>query len=121
MVRSERGCIEKSFPKVYNIGILLEMIINFMNKSGETIISVKGRDYFDLMWYLQKGVVPNLNCIEDVDNLKGLKNKLLKIIDKIDSRSITLDLENFIEDRTFVKNLGNNIKEILKNEVSEMK
>jgi predicted nucleotidyltransferase component of viral defense system len=91
------------------------------SKSGETIISVKGRDYFDLMWYLQKGVVPNLNCIEEIDNLSDLKSRLLKIIDKIDSRSIILDLENFIEDRNFVKNLGKNIKEILKNEISKMK
>ncbi len=90
------------------------------SKSGETIISVKGRDYFDLMWYLQKGIVPNLNCIEEVDSSKELETKLLKIITKIDSRSIILDLENFIKDRNFVKNLGKNIKEILKNEISKM-
>ncbi len=88
-----------------------------INKSGETIISVKGRDYFDLMWYLQKGITPNFDCLEDVDGPKDLKIKLLKIIEKIDSKSIILDLENFVNDVHFVKNLGKNIKEILKNEI----
>jgi predicted nucleotidyltransferase component of viral defense system len=92
-----------------------------VDKQGETLISVKGRDYFDLMWYLQKGVKPNLACIEKVDDMEALKKKMLRIIEKIDSRSIILDLESFVSDRNFVENLGNNIKEILKTEVKKMK
>ena len=92
-----------------------------VDKQGEALISVKGRDYFDLMWYLQKGVKPNLACIEKVDNMEALKKKMLRIIEKIDSRSIILDLESFVSDRNFVENLGNNIKEILKTEVKKMK
>jgi len=86
------------------------------SKKGTTLISVKGRDYFDLMWYLQKGVEPNLDCIE-IKNKKELRKKLLEIINKIDERSIVLDLENFIADHLFVKKLGKNIKNILKKEI----
>ncbi|TSC95476.1 MAG: Uncharacterized protein Athens101410_535 [Parcubacteria group bacterium Athens1014_10] len=87
------------------------------DKKGNILIKVKGRDYFDLMWYLQKGIEPNIKCIEKIKNVKELKEKLLKIISKIDSKSIQLDLESLIEDKKFVKNLGKNMKEILKREI----
>ena len=90
------------------------------DKEGKTLISVKGRDYFDLMWYLRKEIKPNLNCVKEVENIEELRKKLLSIIGKIDSRSVVLDLENFIADREFVKNLGKNIKEILKREIGRL-
>jgi len=91
------------------------------DKNGKVIINVKGRDYFDLMWYLQKEIKPNLDCIKEVENIKDLKKKLLDITNKIDSQSIILDLENFIADREFAKNLGKNIKEILKKEINKLR
>ncbi|MCK5476076.1 MAG: nucleotidyl transferase AbiEii/AbiGii toxin family protein [Candidatus Pacebacteria bacterium] len=89
-------------------------------KSGEALITVKGRDYFDLMWYLQKNVSPNLNCLEDISSAKDLKKRLLEILDKVNERSIILDLENFIADKRFVKSLGKNIKEVLKGEINKL-
>ena len=41
------------------------------DKQGQTIVKVKGRDYFDLLWYLQKGIKPNLDCIEVKGNFDG--------------------------------------------------
>ncbi len=89
-----------------------------IDSNGKTLISVKGRDYFDLMWYLQKDIAVNLKCLEIKDK-KELKKKLLNIISKIDSRSIILDLENFINDKEFVKNLGKDIKSILENLIKQ--
>jgi hypothetical protein len=89
------------------------------DKAGKILIKVKGRDYFDLMWYLDKGIKPNLNCLEIKDK-EQLKNKLMAVIDKIDYRSIVLDLENFISNRDFVINLSKNIKNILKNSVNNL-
>lgn len=89
------------------------------DKKGRILAKVKGRDYFDLMWYLEKGVMPNLKCLKEFKNIKELKEKLLKISEKIDSRSITLDLENLIEDKNFVFNLGKNTKNILKRDIEE--
>jgi hypothetical protein len=91
------------------------------DKQGNVLISVKGRDYFDLMWYLQKGISPNLACVKEVKDAEELKKKLLSIVENIDTRSIVLDLENFISDRNFAKNLGKNIKDILKNEIGNLK
>ena len=90
------------------------------SKNGKTLIAVKGRDYFDLMWYLSKETTPNLNCLKEVKNKQELKLKLLKRIEKIDPRSILLDLENLIDNKKYVLNLSKNIKEILKREIKKM-
>jgi len=67
-----------------------------------------------LMWYLERGVVPNLKCIENIKNKEDLKKKLLEAVNKVDSRSIKFDLESLIADREFVNNLSKNLKSILR-------
>lgn len=90
------------------------------NKKGKILARVKGRDYFDLMWYLERGVKPNLECLENVKDIEELKNAFLKIIEKIDSRSIKLDLESLIDNQDFIKRISKNIKEILKEKILKM-
>jgi hypothetical protein len=89
------------------------------DKEGNVLIKVKGRDYFDLMWYLEKGIIPNLECIEDVKDIEDLKNKLLIIISDIDSQSIKLDLDAFINNKDFVDKISENIKGILMRGIKE--
>ena len=82
-------------------------------------MKVKGRDYFDLLWYLQKGIQPNLSCIEGADTMKDLKEKLLSMVGRIDSQSIRLDLDPLIANPTFVNSMSRNMKAILEREISE--
>ena len=89
------------------------------DKRGRTTVTVKGRDYFDLLWYLQKGIRPNLTCIEGINEIEALKRKLLGIVSRVDSRSIQLDLEALIEDDRLARNLGRNMKTILEREIIE--
>jgi predicted nucleotidyltransferase component of viral defense system len=89
------------------------------DKEGNILIRVKGRDYFDLLWYLERGIVPNLDCIEDVGSMEELKSKLLDIISNIDNQSIKLDLEAFINDEIFINNISVNIKDILARSIKE--
>lgn len=89
-------------------------------KTGKTLARVKGRDYFDLMWYLQKEIKPNLDCLEEKPSPEELKDKLLQTIEKVDPRSISLDLEGLIEDQTFVKGLSKSLKEILIREIENL-
>jgi len=89
------------------------------DKRGTITVKVKGRDYFDLLWYLQQGVQPNLSCIEGVKNLKDLKEKLLSMVSRIDSQSIRLDLEALVANADFVNNLSRNMKAILEREIAE--
>ena len=83
------------------------------DKKGETLAAVKGRDYFDLMWYLQKGVEPNIACIENVSDKKELYARLAAAVDKIDAAGIKYDLDALIADRNYVDTLAVNIKQIL--------
>ena len=89
------------------------------DKQGNITVKVKGRDYFDLLWYLQQGIKPNLSCIEGIETMKDLKEKLLAMVSKIDSQSIRLDLEALITDADFVNNLSRNMKAILEREIAE--
>ncbi|MFA6433287.1 MAG: nucleotidyl transferase AbiEii/AbiGii toxin family protein [Elusimicrobiales bacterium] len=82
-------------------------------KKGETLATVKGRDYFDLMWYLQKGIEPNLACIENVSDKKELYSRLIAAVEKIDAASIKYDLDALIADRDYVDDLAVNLKQIL--------
>lgn len=89
------------------------------DKQGKTIIKAKGRDYYDLMWYLEKGVQPNLACLEKFEDFQKLKQQLVKIIDELDAKSIQLDLEAFIDNQELVRSLGENMKAILKRDIEE--
>jgi len=89
------------------------------DKQGTTTVMVKGRDYFDLLWYLQKGIKPNLSCMEGFDTMEALKEKLLAMVTRIDARSIQLDLEALIDNPDFIKNMSRNIKAILERDISE--
>lgn len=84
------------------------------DKSGKILAKVKGRDYFDLMWYLEKKINPNMDCLKGVKNKKELKEKLAAAVRKADPKSIAFDLEPFIDKKDFVDNLSKNIKDIIK-------
>lgn len=86
------------------------------DKKGRVFIKAKGRDYFDLMWYLKKEIKPNMKCVE-LRSKEELKEKLLTLVDRVDPKSIQLDLEPLIENRNFVKNLSESIKGILNKEI----
>jgi predicted nucleotidyltransferase component of viral defense system len=79
-------------------------------KNGRVLAAVKGRDYYDLMWYLQQGVRPNIRCIEGLSSEKELYQRLLESLKKISPPSIKYDLEGLIEDQNFVDALKDNIK-----------
>lgn len=90
------------------------------SKTGETLAIVKGRDYFDLLWYLDKGVKPNLSCLSR-GSMADLKKDLIKMVGQAGARSIKSDLEPLIADAEFVDNFSKNFEDILKRKIGEMK
>ncbi|MEO0106766.1 MAG: nucleotidyl transferase AbiEii/AbiGii toxin family protein, partial [candidate division WOR-3 bacterium] len=83
------------------------------NKTGKILAAVKGRDYYDLMWYLEQGVEPNIDCIEGIRDKSELYPKLMEIVSTIDKASIRYDLEGLIENYAFAKTFSENAKEII--------
>lgn len=90
------------------------------DKSGKTIANVKGRDYFDLIWYLRKGIAPNMKCLKEIPDKNELKHLLSTAVDKADQASIKLDLEAFIADDRYVADASSNLRQILKSEIEKM-
>lgn len=90
------------------------------SKSGEVLATVKGRDYFDLMWYLRKGVSPNMACIKEAEDKDELKRLLLSAVEEADPASIKLDLEALIADDRYVNDVSANLRDILKAEIGRM-
>lgn len=75
-------------------------------EKGKTGIKIKGRDYYDLLWYMQKGVMPNADRLENTRGqytVSGAFAKLDEIISKIKSGDLAADLNSLFEDGRFVQ------------------
>lgn len=67
-------------------------------------ITFKGRDYYDLIWYLQKGVKPNLCYIKALTKIADLKNLFQELDKKIKGINLTYlkqNIENLFESKKF--------------------
>lgn len=85
-------------------------------KGDDENYNFKGRDYFDLLWYLQKEIIPNMEFIKDtlnIDNLEELYLKLNDLIQKINVKYLKEDLIPLFEDGNFIENYCENYKEMV--------
>lgn len=74
----------------------------------------KGRDYYDLIWYLEKNIEPNWEYLTQITGLskKEVLDKLGNKIKSVDAQIIEDDLIPFFQDNNFVKAFSEHIKEI---------
>ena len=81
----------------------------------------KGRDFYDLIWFLENGIKPNLKRVQQImkaEQGKVVKNyndiwKLIRErIENIDTKGIYVDLKNLIESPEGIKQLADNYLEI---------
>jgi len=86
-------------------------------KGKENEIDIKGRDFYDLFWFLQKKIEPNWKMLEKMTGIKNkeeLKNILKKRIEKIVTpQKLAYDLGNFISDSQFVQDFSKNYLAIM--------
>ena len=120
---------ESVLIKTFDISTLMATKLNAIlnrkwektdKKTKKITIRVKGRDYFDFMWYLDKKIKPNMKCIPNIKSIEELKKNLLLKIKNIDNQSIELDLKSLVENQKFVKNLSKNLKQILKKQLNTL-
>lgn len=76
-------------------------------------LSVKWRDFYDLFRYLQRWTKPNIQCIEWINSLEELKEKLVDIVGKTDFNQVELDIKNFVEDQNIISFIKTNGKEYI--------
>jgi hypothetical protein len=108
--------------KVYSLKFLMTGKIGAIlerswYKGDNNEINIKGRDYYDLFWYLNKGVEPDYKnlfkkfSIKDSSELKkALKEK---INNEVTEKKLLYDLVNFFPDQEFVSGFCKNYKSII--------
>ena len=87
----------------------------FSGKKNE--IDVKGRDFYDLFWYLERKIEPNYQNLKKsigISDRKTLFKELKKKIDEnVTPQKLSYDLKNFFKDQNFIDDFCKNYKEII--------
>ena len=85
-------------------------------KSNE--IDIKGRDYYDLFWYLEKGVQPDYSDLAQrfgIKNYQELRTALWRQIEAaVTEKKLYYDLANFFPEQEFISDFCRNYKSIIK-------
>lgn len=103
----------------YSIDVLMSgkitAALDRVYEKGKTGIAVKGRDYYDLVWYMQKQILPNGQKLLDVNTAYSL-GKVFDLLDdkvnKIKSADLYLDLEAYFEEKQFIKDWCDNFHDL---------
>ena len=83
--------------------------------AGKAVYEEKGRDIYDLLWYLTQKVLPDLNYLiakgVDVKDPRTLFDKLTLQMNKVNNTNLKQDLAPLFVDQTFIGNWFKNWRE----------
>lgn len=75
---------------------------------GDKTYEEKGRDIYDLLWYMNKKVVPDLDYLVakniDIKDLRSLFSKLTIQMNKVNNTNLKNDLTPLFLNRTYIEN-----------------
>lgn len=82
----------------------------------------KGRDYYDMIWFLEKKVSPNWENIKKITNLNKKEALVLltKKIKKMSKSELKTDLDPFFEDVGYIESFTENFHNLAKKYVSNL-
>ena len=110
--------IARSYTLEYLMTGKINAIFNrvwFKGNSNE--IDIKGRDFYDLYWYLQNKINPSWVELEKTAGIKTQAEFVKIIKEKIEknvsAKKLAYDLRNFFENQEFVNNFCKNYKDII--------
>lgn len=75
-------------------------------RKGASDIYIKGRDFYDLIWYMQQGITPDEGKLSEYKNGVTVSEIFLELDSKvklITPKDLSADLEFLFEDREFIK------------------
>lgn len=82
---------------------------------GDAIYEEKGRDIYDLLWYMNKKVVPDFDYISakdiDIKDPRALFDKLTIQVNKVSDKNLEQDLEPLFVDKNYIRNWLTNWRE----------
>lgn len=75
---------------------------------GGVIYEEKGRDIYDLLWYMNKKIVPDLNYLNakgiEIKDLRSLFDKLTLQMNKVNNKNLKEDLAPLFVDAAYIEN-----------------
>lgn len=97
----------------YNISTLMAskiaaILLRGVRRVGKATYEEKGRDIYDLLWYMEKKIIPNLSYLRDrtgntdMTNLRVLFNKLTLQMDKVNNKNLRHDLYPLFLDQEYI-------------------
>ncbi|MDR2541236.1 MAG: nucleotidyl transferase AbiEii/AbiGii toxin family protein [Candidatus Peribacteria bacterium] len=89
-------------------------------RNNDANVSVKGRDFYDLFWYLSHKIVPNVACVQDVATMEELRKKLITVIENTDFSQVVRDIEPFLEDDQMLDFFETNGKSYLIEQIQKL-
>ncbi|MBI3576608.1 nucleotidyl transferase AbiEii/AbiGii toxin family protein [Candidatus Gottesmanbacteria bacterium] len=98
-------------------------------KGKEQAISFKGRDLFDLVWFLEKSkksdwkLKPNWDRLTkglSIDNSNEIAALIIKKVESIDKKDVQRDLLPFIESPQMLKNFTDNFASVIKENIKNV-
>jgi predicted nucleotidyltransferase component of viral defense system len=100
--------------KTYNMSSLMASKIAAILLRGQrggvdgVLYEEKGRDIYDLLWYMNEKIVPDIDYLKakniDITNLRELFDKLTLKMNKVDNTNLKNDLSPLFVDQTFIAN-----------------
>lgn len=96
---------------------IIAVLRRTFRKGKENKITFKGRDYYDLLWFFQKDIRPDMRRIKDVMNInseKELYSKILNKVELINPLYLKEDLVNLFEDGRFIETYCDNYKDLIR-------
>lgn len=83
--------------------------------AGEAIYEEKGRDIYDLLWYMGKRTIPDLDYLKakgvDIKDPKMLFDKLTLQMNKVSDENLKQDLKPLFVNQTYIENWLTNWRE----------
>lgn len=98
-------------------GKINAILERFWFKGKKNEIDIKGRDFYDLWWFLQKKVTPNWKSLAKsagIKNEKELKKAVAERLKMVTPYKLAFDLQNFLSDTEFVNDFSKNYNKIIK-------
>ncbi len=96
-------------------------ILGRKDKIFQDKFDFKGRDFYDLIWFLENSIKPNLKRVQQIvkaeqgkaiDNYNDIWELIRKRIENIDTQGIYADMKNLVESPEGIKQLANNYLDI---------
>lgn len=104
------------YPKGVLMAGKMAAALTRVYKKGNSDIFIKGRDYYDLVWYMQLKVTPNEHMLQKLTDLEinevwiQLDNK----VKKIKYNDLYQDLAPFLENKSYIKDWCLNFQDFYK-------